>query len=107
MVFFRAPQFDTPKPLPYIQNLAQYAPVAQLDRAFDYESKGRTFESCRVHQPRIAFFAVVECERRTGQRGLNSLTALVRPTIPQEVKLCLFKKNGLVLPKKILSKADF
>jgi hypothetical protein len=27
----------------------QYAPVAQLDRAFDYESKGRTFESCRAH----------------------------------------------------------
>ncbi len=25
------------------------APVAQLDRAFDYESKGRTFESCRAH----------------------------------------------------------
>jgi hypothetical protein len=27
----------------------RYAPVAQLDRAFDYESKGRTFESCRAH----------------------------------------------------------
>jgi hypothetical protein len=26
------------------------APVAQLDRAFDYESKGRKFESCRAHQ---------------------------------------------------------
>src|SRR5881396_447345 len=25
------------------------APVAELDRAFDYESKGRTFESCRAH----------------------------------------------------------
>ena len=24
--------------------------VAQLDRAFDYESKGRRFESCRGHQ---------------------------------------------------------
>lgn len=24
-------------------------PVAQLDRAFDYESKGRAFESLRVH----------------------------------------------------------
>ena len=23
--------------------------VAQLDRAFDYESKGRRFESCRGH----------------------------------------------------------
>ena len=27
----------------------QGAPVAQLDRAFDYESKGRMFESCRAH----------------------------------------------------------
>ena len=25
------------------------APVAQLDRVPDYESGGRTFESCRVH----------------------------------------------------------
>jgi hypothetical protein len=25
------------------------APVAQLDRAFDYESKGRVFESRRAH----------------------------------------------------------
>ena len=29
--------------------ILQDAPVAQLDRAFDYESKGRTFESCRAH----------------------------------------------------------
>ena len=28
----------------------QNAPVAQLDRAFGYEPKGRTFESCRAHQ---------------------------------------------------------
>ena len=27
-----------------------YAPVAQLDRAPDYESVGRKFESCRAHQ---------------------------------------------------------
>src|ERR1044071_10443708 len=26
-----------------------YAPVAQPDRAFAYEAKGRTFESCRAH----------------------------------------------------------
>ena len=25
------------------------APIAQLDRAFDYESKGHRFESCWVH----------------------------------------------------------
>ena len=27
-----------------------YAPVAQLDRALDSDSKGRTFESCRAYQ---------------------------------------------------------
>ena len=26
------------------------APVAQLDRASDYESEGRRFESCRAYQ---------------------------------------------------------
>ena len=26
------------------------APVAQLDRVLGYELRGRTFESCRVHQ---------------------------------------------------------
>ncbi len=29
--------------------ILQDAPVAQLDRAFDYESKGRVFESRRAH----------------------------------------------------------
>lgn len=33
----------------YIIAAVSNAPVAQLDRAFDYESKGRTFESCRAH----------------------------------------------------------
>ena len=27
-----------------------HAPIAQLDRAFDFESKGRRFEPCWVHQ---------------------------------------------------------
>ena len=33
----------------YKSHLIQ-APVAQLDRVSDYESAGRTFESCRAHQ---------------------------------------------------------
>ncbi len=33
-----------------IYHLPVHAPVAQLDRAFDFESKGRRFEPCRVHQ---------------------------------------------------------
>jgi hypothetical protein len=31
------------------------APVAQLDRAFGYEPKGRRFESFRAHHPSIEF----------------------------------------------------
>ena len=31
---------------------APFAPVAQLDRVPDYESGGRTFESCRARQTR-------------------------------------------------------
>gem|GEM_PF-5135787 len=27
-----------------------FAPIAQLDRASDYESEGRKFESCWAHQ---------------------------------------------------------
>jgi hypothetical protein len=41
---------DTLKTSPYIQISLTNAPVAQLDRVPDYESGGRTFESCRVHQ---------------------------------------------------------
>ena len=35
-----------------VRNAAQ-GPVAQLDRVFDYESKGRGFESRRAHQTNI------------------------------------------------------
>jgi hypothetical protein len=37
--------FDSRRPLQI-----DFAPLAQLDRAFDYESKGREFESLRAHQ---------------------------------------------------------
>lgn len=33
------------------------APIAQLDRAFDYESKGHRFESCWVHHEPLTSFA--------------------------------------------------
>jgi hypothetical protein len=35
--------------------IPQCAPVAQLDRAFDYESKGRVFESRRAHHLILRF----------------------------------------------------
>ncbi len=39
--------------------LIHIGPVAQLDRAFDYESKGRAFESLRVrHYPYNMLFSL-------------------------------------------------
>ena len=35
----------------------EHAPIAQLDRAFDYESKGHRFESCWVHHEPLTSFA--------------------------------------------------
>ena len=35
------------------------APIAQLDRAFDYESKGHRFESCWVHHEPLTSFALL------------------------------------------------
>ena len=39
--------------------------VAQLNRAFDYGSKGYRFESCRGHKEfaRTPFFVVINCSR--------------------------------------------
>ena len=38
--------------------LTAHAPIAQLDRAFDYESKGRAFESLRVrHKGNFRFLS--------------------------------------------------
>ena len=37
----------------------EYAPIAQLDRAFDYESKGHRFESCWVHHKPLTSFALL------------------------------------------------
>ncbi len=45
-------------------SIYSYAPVAQLDRAFDYESKGRAFESLRVHHSRNRTLGS-SCQRNT------------------------------------------
>ena len=37
----------------------QQAPIAQLDRAFDYESKGHRFESCWVHHKPPTSYALL------------------------------------------------
>ena len=44
------------------------APVAQLDRASDYESEGRTFESFRAHHS-FAFFLKGLCHRQNSSRA--------------------------------------
>ena len=38
---------------------SEQAPIAQLDRAFDYESKGHRFESCWVHHKPPTSFALL------------------------------------------------
>ena len=38
---------------------SEHAPIAQLDRAFDYESKGHRFESCWVHHKPPTSFALL------------------------------------------------
>ncbi len=48
----------------------QYAPVAQLDRVFDYESKGREFESSRARANNSAI--VIGWRYRFGYDRLNS-----------------------------------
>ncbi len=47
----RRPKSEVARGFGFLYSLdsARCAPVAQLDRAFDYESKGRKFESCRAH----------------------------------------------------------
>ncbi len=39
---------SSPVTHPAVDSAVQYAPVAQLDRAPDFESVGRRFESCQA-----------------------------------------------------------
>jgi hypothetical protein len=42
------------------------APVAQLDRVFGYEPKGREFESLRAHHTAILIAPVAQLDRASG-----------------------------------------
>ena len=42
------------------------APVAQLDRVFGYEPKGREFESLRAHHTAIRIAPVAQLDRASG-----------------------------------------
>ncbi len=81
--------FDSRRPLHI-----NFAPLAQLDRAFDYESKGREFESLRAHHLLTLYFAGVaewqtrSTQNREGNRGGSSPLA----GINYQVKLlCVIK----------------
>jgi hypothetical protein len=42
------------------KSTTKYAPIAQLDRVFDYESKGHRFESCWArHRKSLVCFALL------------------------------------------------
>jgi hypothetical protein len=55
---------------------ASHAPVAQLDRASDYESEGRTFESFRARHipPFVAFIGAWTAFAATGEKSAISLS---------------------------------
>jgi hypothetical protein len=40
--------------------LASHAPVAQLDRASDFESEGRRFDSCRARSSKVELTEVAD-----------------------------------------------
>ena len=57
------------------------APIAQLDRAFDYESKGHRFESCWVHHEppiRFALSAVVFYLRNPDSWRCSSINGILK-----------------------------
>ncbi len=62
--------FDSRRPL-------QYAPLAQLDRAFDYESKGQEFESLRARH----FYFERPHICRCGGIGRRARLKIVRETV--------------------------
>ena len=63
--------------IPVVRSII-FAPLAQLDRAFDYESKGREFESLRARHILTSYFAGVaewqtrSTQNREGNRGGSS-----------------------------------
>ena len=59
-----------------VRSSAPYVPLAQLDRAFDYESKGQEFESLRAH-----------FTRRYGGIGRRARLKIVRETVGVQVPL--------------------
>jgi hypothetical protein len=64
---------------------AKNAPVAQLDRASDYESEGRTFESFRARQFQRYFCEKMILGART--RGLSLFSARDNSSLRQRAAI--------------------
>lgn len=73
------PNVLTPPPkILFLPTRAQRnAPVAQLDRASDYESEGQGFESLRVYH---SFFS--ETLRKSGQENISLIRLYFTNTLP-------------------------
>ncbi len=85
----------------YSNSSALCAPVAQLDRVLDYESRGRMFESCRVYQKHLnpdTFVRLCSLEQGTMIRLLAGLL-LSSPDFKFEIsnqsKFCFFVEDNL------------
>jgi hypothetical protein len=65
---------------PTAEKLAPKAPVAQLDRALDFESRGREFESLRARQRTILRGRCILGSSRPGGASQRDMTAM-RKTI--------------------------
>ncbi len=64
----------------------QYVPLAQLDRAFDYESKGQEFESLRARHFGGIAQLVEHLPCKQGVSGSNPLISTIYSLIAQLVE---------------------
>ena len=80
-----------------VRNAAQ-GPVAQLDRVFDYESKGRGFESRRAHQGsscKTASFFVFWGRKQFYLTGQTAKYRIFRLCLPPLSSFLVFLKSAL------------
>ena len=71
-----------------LRKTKQWAPVAQLDRAFDYGSKGYGFDSCQAHQiyRKVAQFGRALRLGRRGRRFKSCLSDHFNGVVAQLVE---------------------
>ena len=77
---------------------AAHGPVAQLDRVFDYESKGRGFESRRAHQGsscKAASFFAFSGRKQWYLTNYMTKYSIFRHCLPLPSIFLAFLKNAL------------